>query len=352
MPGERTERATFKRHEDARKKGQAYQSQDLTGAAVVLGTFGALKAMGPAAQNKIADGMTVMLQNSDNNMAGPRDIASALSSGVGMLTSVLLPVFAASVLVGTAATLAQTRFLVSPAQLSPKWERISPVQGFKRLFSLRSFVEMVKSLLKMAIILFIIWTGVQGELPQIFQLFDVSLSAALSYIGGLTVNIGLRAGAAMLAIGIADYFYQWWEYERNLMMTKQEVKDEFKQTEGNPQIKSRIRNLQRRLSRMRMIKAVPNADVVIRNPTHYAVALKYDAKLGRAPVVLAKGVDTLALKIVEIAEQNHVYITENRPLARGLYQAVEVGAEIPAEFYKAVAEILAYIYRLRKAGRR
>lgn len=351
MPGERTEKASLKRREDERKKGHAFQSQDLTSAAILLGTFGTLKALGSSLSGTLENIVSGYLRRIPDLITGPKDMFALLASAVLAVASILVPVFAVSAAVSVALTLAQTRLLVTTANLSPKFERINPIKGIKQLLSLRSLVEMIKSLLKMTAILAIIVADVYPKLPQIEMLFDASLTAALSYIAGLAVDIGFKAGGVMLAIGVADFFYQWWEFERGIMMTKQELKDEYKEIEGNPQIKQHIRSLQRKAARMRMMQAVPKADVVVRNPTHYAVAIKYDAEKDRAPFVVAKGANAVALRIVDIAEKNGVYVTENKPLAQGLYKSTEVGSEIPIEFYKAVAGVLAYLYNLRRAGR-
>jgi flagellar biosynthetic protein FlhB len=282
---------------------------------------------------------------------GPRDLQDIFGSTFGILAGILVPIFAASVATSVAGSLAQTRFLFAPAQLTPKFERISFAKGVQKLLSPKSLVEMAKSLVKIVVILTIMWREIAPQLPQIVRLFDADLRQALGWAASLAVNVGFKAGAALLVIGIADYFYQWWSYERSIMMSKQEVRDEMKQTEGNPQIKARVRSLQRRMARMRMMQAVPQADVVVRNPTHFAVALKYDEKTGRAPFVVAKGAGNVALKIVEIAGANGVHVTENQPLAQALYRSVEIGSEIPSEFYRAVAEVLAYIYTMKRAGR-
>lgn len=351
MPGEKTEKASLKRHEDERRKGHAFQSQDLTSSVSLLGIFAALKFFGPRTENTLLNGMQTFLTMSGETIKTPGDLMGFFRIAVGAMLGILVPIFAISVTAAIAVTLMQTRFLLTPVQLIPKFERISIMQGVKKLFSTRTAVEMLKSLLKMGAIFGIIWADVYPNLPHIMELFDTSLAGSVSYIAGLVIDVGFKASGVMLAFGVADCFYQWWDFEHSIRMTKQETKEEFKETEGNPQTKSRIRGIQRKLSRMRMMQEVPKADVVIRNPTHYAIALKYDEKSKLAPIVVAKGADAVALKIVEIAEKNKVYITENKPLAQALYKSVEIGFEIPAEFYKAVAEVLARLYSLRRAGR-
>lgn len=351
MPGEKTEKASDKKRRDERKKGNIFQSQDLSSALVLLGVFGTLKALGPSFGSAIESGITEIYGHIDDTIAGPNDMRTLLGDILLLLAKVMLPLFAASIAVSMAATFAQTRFLVVPSQVAPKFERVSILQGFKKMFSLKSVVEMVKSLLKISLLIIVIFMDAYPQMSVAMRIFDAGLPTALSWISSLVIDVALKAGVVLLVIGVADYFFQWWDYERNIMMSKQEVKDEYKITEGNPEVKSHIRSIQRRMARMRMMQAVPQADVVVKNPTHFAVALQYRGETEKAPVVVAKGRDAVALRIIQVAEENGVFVTENRPLAQALYKSVEIGAEIPADFYKAVAEILAYLYKLKKAGR-
>ena len=352
MPGEKTEKASSKKRQDERKKGNIFQSQDLVSAAVLLAVFEVLNIMGTQFITTLENGTTQIFTHLTDKLEGAKDIGNIVSIAQNTLLSVAMPILAVALLAAVAVTFAQTRLLITPSQLIPKLDRLSPVQGFKKLFSLKSIVELVKSSLKVTLIVGIVYLTVEPQLAYALRLFDLSLSQSLVWIGGVIVDIGFKIAAALLLLGVADYFYQWWEYERKIKMSKQEVKEEFKQTEGNPEIKSRIRSLQRRMAKMRMMQAVPHADVIIRNPTHFAVALKYDDKVGVAPIVVAKGQDAVALKIVEIAEKNKIYVTENKPLAQALYKSVDIGDQIPTEFYKAVAEVLAYIYKMKQSGRK
>lgn len=318
---------------------------------ILLGVFGALKSLGLSFGSAVESGITEIYAHLDDIITGPNDMRALLVDTMTLLAKVLVPLFAASIAVSVAVTFAQTRFLIVPSQISPKFDRISILQGFKKMFSIKSVVEMVKSLLKISLLIAVIFSCVYPQMSTAVRIYDMGLPAAVSWIASLAIDVALKAGMVLLVVGVADYFFQWWDYERNIKMTKQEVKDEYKNTEGNPEIKSRVRSIQRRMARMRMMQAVPQADVVIKNPTHYAVALKYSGDSDKAPVVVAKGRDAVALRIIDVAEKNGVYVTENRPLAQALYKSVEIGAEIPADFYKAVAEILAYLYKLKKAGR-
>lgn len=351
MAGEKTEKATSKKREDERKKGHVFQSHDIVSALSAVCMFSTLKILGPSVSKKVTDGMTLLFRHSNEIITGPKDIGGMFQIVFNVWAAALIPLMIVLVVVNVAGTMAQTRLLVAPTQMKPDFSRLDPIKGFGRLFSLNAFVESFKSLLKMIVIAWVVYAEIQPEIHKVLLLFDTSLGDALTWTASLIIDVGMKASIAMLLIGAADYLYQWWSFERQMKMTKEEVKEEFKQTEGNPETKGRIRNVQRRMAQMRMMQRVPSADVVIRNPTHYAIALKYDVTKAKAPVVLAKGRDNIAFKIVEIAIQNGVSVTENRPLAQALYKSVEVGDEIPAEFYRAVAEVLAYIYRLKRAGR-
>jgi flagellar biosynthetic protein FlhB len=241
----------------------------------------------------------------------------------------------------------QVGFLFTMEPLKMKISKLDPIQGFKRIFSLRAIVELLKSILKIIIVGLVTFSVLWFQIDEILLLTDKSLGASLSSIGNLTVKMGLYASAALLFLAFLDYLYQRYDFERNIRMSKQDIKDEYKKTEGDPLIKSKIKQKQREMAMKRMMQEVPKADVVITNPTHYAVALKYEDEKMDAPVVIAKGVDYVALKIKELAKEHDVVTVENRPLARALYSQTEIGDAIPEEFFKAVAEILAYVYRLK-----
>lgn len=351
MAGEKTEQASQKKREDERKKGHIFQSQDIVTSASLISFFALLKIMGGTFSNQLTAGVKGLFSGISANIASSGDMKQRFLTIFVLSAEILIPIMVVAIAVSVIATMVQTRLLVNFGQMKPDFKRMSPIQGLSRIFSLKSLVELLKAILKVCAIGLVIFFEIRTRLIEIMLLFDMSLGNAFSWTAQMILDIGFKASAAMLVIGIADYFYQWWSYEKQIRMSKQELKDEFKQTEGNPETKGRIRNIQRKMAQTRMMQEVPKADMVIRNPTHYAVALKYDTSGKGAPLVVAKGQDNVALKIVEIAEKHKVYVTENKPLAQGLYKAVEIGDEIPAEFYKAVAEILAYIYRLRRAGR-
>lgn len=350
MPGEKTEKATPKRRKEQRKEGNVVQSQDIVGAVVLLCIFGTFRAMGREYLNQIASGMVHFFGGLNTDLSGG-GMQHQYLFVLSVCAGVLLPIFLINIFVSVAGTMAQTKLLFVPGAAKFKFSKLNPISGFKNLFSPKSFVEIIKSIVKIAIIGYIMYTEISSQLPHIYTLYQTNISVSIAWAAQLILDICFKGTIAFLIIGVVDYFYQWWDYERRIRMSKEDLKEEFKQTEGNPEIKGRIKNEQMRLARSRQMQAVPTADVVIRNPTHFAIALKYEKGKSKAPVVVAKGQNNVALKIVEIAAASRVHIVENIPLARALYKAVDVGDEIPEEFYKAVAEVLAYIYRLKRAGR-
>ena len=259
---------------------------------------------------------------------------------------ILAPLLGAVVLAGFAANALQVGLVLSGEPLSPKGSRLDPIAGIGRMFSMRSAVELVKGLAKTALIAYMVFAFLRAEYPVVVRLMGTDPGQIAAGIGGLMSRMLFRAGMAMLVIAAIDYGFQRYQHEKNLRMTKQEVKEDLKRSEGDPLVKSRIRQQQRQMARNRMMQQVPEADVVVTNPTHYAVALKYDADTMAAPVVLAKGQRLVAERIKEIARESRVPMVENVELARALYRSTEVGDEVPAALYLAVAEILAYVYRL------
>jgi flagellar biosynthetic protein FlhB len=246
---------------------------------------------------------------------------------------------------------AQVGILFTMETLKIKGDRINPLSGFKRIFSLRSAVELVKSIIKILIVGWVAYSYLKSKTDDVLKLIDTDLMDVLFFIGDAAFTVALRICMAMIILGFADYLYQRFDYEKSLKMTKQEVKEEYKQMEGNPEIKSKIKQKQRQISLKRMMQDIPKADVVITNPTHFAVALKYDAEKAAAPIVVAKGQDYIALRIKQIAAENRVQIVENKPLARTLYSTVDIGQAIPPDLYQAVAEILAFVYNLKNGGK-
>jgi len=349
VAGEKTEKATPKRKKDERKKGNVFLSKEVGTILTLLGTFFCLKLLMPSIINT--------LQACIKQYTGIAATTSELTfSNLGGLLMNLLIVFVKTAaipllvcgLIAIISTMFQTKMLFSSKAFSFKAERISPMKGLKRIFSMRSIVELIKSFLKICIVLYVIYAVIKSELLMMPQMMDMPLVQSLSKTGSIILSIITKAGITFIFVAGADYLYQWWQYEKNLRMTKQEIKDEYKQTEGDPQIKGRIRSMQQQRAKRRMMQSVPTADVVIRNPTHFAVAIKYDQSKSSSPRVIAKGADSLALRIVAVAEENDVYIMENKPLARALFESVDIDREIPERFYRAVAEVLAFVYSLKK----
>jgi flagellar biosynthetic protein FlhB len=260
---------------------------------------------------------------------------------------IIAPLFGVAMIVGLIVNFVQVGWKPSFKPLKPKFSRLNPIQGFKKLFSPRSLIELFKAMIKVAIISAIIYQYLSKEIENIFLLLDMSIMESVRYIGNLAINIGLKIGMFFIFMAVADYAYQRYEHEKSLKMTKEEVKEEHKMSEGNPQVKSKIRQKMREVSMRRMMQDIPKADVVITNPTHYAIAIQYDADVASAPIVLAKGVDYLAQRIKSVAQENEIQMVENRPLARALYQTVDIGQEVPPELYQAVAEVLAFVYGLK-----
>ncbi|ADR18670.1 flagellar biosynthesis protein FlhB [Calditerrivibrio nitroreducens] len=263
------------------------------------------------------------------------------------MAKVTLPLLFVLVFVAILANIVQFGVVFSSKVLELKWDRLNPISGFGRLFSKKSLFELLKSILKISLIGFAAFLIIKSKIPTILTLADADAVSSIHFLGKLIYEVSFKLAIIIMVIALIDFLYQRWQYYEDLKMTKQEVKEEFKQMEGDPLIKQRIRSMQREMARKRMMEEVPKADVVITNPTHYAVAIKYDMAKDRAPKVVAKGQRLIALKIREIASKNNVLIHEDPPLARTLYSSVEIGEEIPENLYKAVAEILAMVYRLK-----
>ena len=344
----KTEKATPKKRRDERKKGNVFFSNDAVSVAVLLAGFAVIRLTGPGVVARLdeflqyclglASGMggTALVEQLPE-LFGQFCLAFVLTAG---------PILGVAAAVGVAVTLFQTRMLLSLEPLKPKWSRLNPLQGVRRLFSLRSIIEAVKGILKIGLLLLMIYQFITGLLNLLAKYLYTDLLSAGAHLFDSGFQMVIRIMVAYLILAGADIFYQWWEYERNMRMSKQEIKEEFKQMEGDPQIKGKIKEMQRRMAQSRMMQQVPQADVVIRNPTHFAVALRYRAEQDPAPVVLAKGQDELALRIVQVAEEHHVSVVENVPLARALYASTELNQVIPPELYNAVAEVLVYLYRM------
>jgi len=349
---EKTEKATPKRRRDAREKGQVLKSMEVNSALILLAVFGAIDFMFSDLIEGCANVYKTFLEfNSALDFLFTYAELRKLGIEIALIFFKLIaPVLAVSLLVGLIANYGQVGFLFTDETLIPKLNRLNPIEGFKRIFSKRAIFELFKSVAKISIIAWVVWSELRTSIFQIHTLLNYDIKKAIQFIADKAFTIVYKAGLALVILAVLDYFYQWWEYEKSLRMSKQEIKEEYKQMEGDPQIRSKIREKQRRLGMRRMMQEIPNADVVITNPTHYAVALRYRQEEDEAPVVIAKGQDYLALKIKEIAKEHDIVIVENKPLAQALYKTTELGSTIPPELFQAVAEVLAFVYNLKRTS--
>ena len=341
---EKTEQPTNKRRKDAREEGNLFQSKDVVTVIMLFGVFYMMKLTLSTIYDVAKDCMIRFF----SAIGQESPFASSPHIYLYMAVAILkcsLPLLLISMLLGILAHGIQTRFNITFIPLRPKFSKFNPINGIKKMFGIKKLVDLVKNLIKISILLVLLAVLVQEDIRQIARMLDMNISTAAVITMELVFELVKEVCMAFLVVAFFDYLYQKWDYEQNLKMTKQEVKEEFKNTEGNPEIKGRIRSIQRQMALSRMMQKVPEADVIVRNPTHFAVALKYDPDKNGAPVVLAKGQDLVALRIIKVGEENRVAILENRPLARALYESCELDREIPAEFYGAVAEILVYIYK-------
>jgi len=345
----KTEKASPHRRMEARKKGNVFQSKDLISGTTVLLCFVALRFFAGNMLERFSRilGDFISLGHGIGEFTIP--VAGKIITDIAINIFILaLPILLVAMALGFIMSVSQTRFIFTTEQLTPKFSRLNPVEGFKKMFSLKALVELIKSIIKVTVIIYIVYTVINSKLYQIPMLINADINAGIAWIGQAVCDVALYAGIGMMVIGVLDFLYQWWEHERSLMMSKQEVIDELKQLEGNPQVKSRIRSIREKAARQRMMAGVKTADVVIRNPEHFAVALKYDPGINIAPVVIAKGVDYLAMRIVKEAEKYNIAAVEDPPLARSLYASVEIGQEIPEEFWYAVRDIIWHLYEIKK----
>ncbi len=346
----KTEQATPKKRRDERKKGNVFLSKDANAVASLLAGFFVLKLIAPMMTRNLYGFYEYCMYYAKTLGVGQVQLVFSELAVTGMITFLKTCglLMATSIVIAIIVTFAQTKMLVSPESMKPKFNRINPLQGFKKLFSMRGIVEALKGLIKISILLYIMFRFLKGMVNDFFQYVNLDITQACNHLFQSTFSMVLQILIAFVAVAALDFLYQWWDYEQKLKMTKQEVKDEYKQIEGDPKIKAKIKENQRKLAQSRMMQQVPEADVVIRNPEHVAIALRYKLNEDVAPVVLAKGLDSLALRIVAVAEEHNIPTVENVPLARALYGSVEIGQAIPAEFYTAVADVLVYLYRIGK----
>lgn len=343
----KTEDASPKKLEEARKKGQVAQSKELNTWIMLLAATLLIGVSSNSLFSEFREFLKVYIEQPHLMASGPGGIGSVLANAtVKMLGLIALPmiILFVSALVGP---MAQVGFLVAPEVLKFDFSKVSIMKGFARLFSMRSVIEFVKGILKISVIGIVGYTLVHPYIGAIEHTMDQSVGVMLENLHAMTMRMMIGILVALLIISIADVLYQRWEFGKQMRMTKQEVKDEYKQTEGDPYIKGKLKQLRFEKARQRMMQAVPKADVIITNPTHFAVALKYDTDAMDAPMVIAKGTDNVAFRIREIAKENNIEIVENPPLARTLYADVELDHPIPPELFKAVAEVISYVFKKR-----
>lgn len=347
--GEKTEQPTSRKKSKAREEGQVAKSQEVGTAFLFLAAFFSLRYFAAGMIGKLMDLFYF-------NLAQIKDYQQIFTEGYlskyfaflfGQAILVSMPLFVVAMVIGLITNLAQVGWHPTTKPLKLKLSKLNPLKGFKRLFSFRSILTLFKSLAKFFIVIYVMYNMLKDEISKLLLLIDMPFMSGMEFIGNLAVDLGLKVGVLFLFIAAADFAYTKYKHNKDLKMSKQEVKDEHKNIEGDPRIKSKQKQRMMQASMRRMMQEVPSADVIITNPTHLAVAIKYDKSKSLAPIVVAKGADFLAQKIREKASENGIEIVENKPVARALYNAVDIGMEIPAELYQAVAEILAFVYKLK-----
>lgn len=344
---EKTEQATPKKREEARKKGQVAKSKELSSIAVLAAATAYLFFQAEAHARTLGHFLKRTFLDIPAVASEKLPLAEYASHSVMSVLQLILPIMLVLFIVALLANMLQTGFVLSVDPLTPKASKLDPVAGLKRILSKRSLVELAKSIAKLVIVGWAAASTLKGAFDRLIPLIYQETPQIMGALGQESLNVLIKCCWVILLLALLDFFYQRWEHEENLKMTKQEVKDEHKQTDGDPHVKSRIRSIQRESAQKRMMEEVPKADVVITNPTRLAVALRYDPGKALAPVVVAKGARKIAARIRDLAKQHDIPLVENRPLAQNLYN-LEIGQEIPAETYQAVAEILAYVYGLKQ----
>ncbi|MBQ9365473.1 MAG: flagellar biosynthesis protein FlhB [Schwartzia sp.] len=343
--GEKTEDPTAKRQSDARAEGNIPRSQELSSTFVLLAGFWSLKVFGGYIYNEITVYFTY-IYNHLNTTVDTETVMRLFLGIIILLGKTAFPILLIIMIFGLSVSLYQVgiNFTTKPLELKFSW--LNPINGFGRIFSKKSLVELLKSILKIIIIGYFIYSYLKDQILQMPKLLYLDINASLPLISDIILTLAFKVIGVIFVLSVFDYAYQKWDHFQSLKMSKDEVKEEFKQQEGDPQIKGKIKQKQRQMAMARMMQEVPKADVIVTNPTHFAVALKYQKGM-KAPEVIAKGQDYVAQRIKDVAREAGVAIVEDKPLARALYAAVEIGEMVPPELYKSVAEVLAYVYRLK-----
>jgi len=346
--GEKTEKATPKKREDERKKGRLAKSQDVNTALLLLFSFIILAAFGSFMGNQMMGMYKDTFTNFIHWEVTSDSVRRVFLDVLMTFFYIIGPIMLVSLIISIVANLLQVGFLFTTEPLKFDLKKLDPIKGAKRIFSIRALVELLKSFLKISLIGTITFTVIWFFKDEILMLAFKTPETAVAFFGQVTIVMGVAATIALMFLAVLDYMYQKYDFEKNIRMSKQDIKDEHKNIEGDPLIKSKLREQQRQIAMRRMMEEVPHADVVITNPTHYALAIKYDESFTDAPYIVAKGKDAIALNIIHIAKEHGVMTVENKPLARALYAQVDIDETIPEQFFQAVAEVLAYVYSLEK----
>ena len=344
---EKTEKATPKKRRDQRKEGNVLQSKEIVTAASVLGIFTAMRLLAEFMVKNVLNYSADVLEHAGVYELNADTIMPLVVDVVTVVVIVVAPICLTAMILGIIPTVAQTRGLFTMKACAPKFSRLNPLEGIKKLFSMQAVVGILKGLIEVIVVGVLVYNEISDRLPRIIALSGAGLMQGIAYAALSIYDVVMLICIMLVFVAAGDFLFQWWQFEKKLKMSKQEVKEEYKQMEGDPQIKSKIKQRQQQMAQRRMMQDVPSADVVVRNPTHYAIALKYDQDENKAPVVVAKGADYLAKRIIDIAENHDVMCIENPTLARALYSQVDLGREIPIELYDAVAEVLLIVYKAK-----
>lgn len=345
--GEKTEPASPKKRQESRQKGQVAKSMELPAAFILFFTFLSFMIFGGYMKEHLMQLFRSVFYDYLLWDLTIENVTVLLKTLFVQSMLLMIPIFLVTMVVAVFSNYLQIGFLFTGDPLMMKFSKLNPIEGAKKIFSMRTLVDFGKSVLKMSMIGYVVYSSLWGEKSHLLDLASLPLENVFLFTASVTLKLGIKIGLVLIVLAIFDYMFQKYEFEKSIRMSKQDIKDEYKKTEGDPLIKGKIREKQRRMALQRMMQEVPKADVIITNPTHFAVAIKYDAKNMQAPTVIAKGTDYMALKIKQIAKEHSIITMENKPLARALYAEVEIGDAIPAEMFQAVAEVLAYVYKMK-----
>ena len=344
---EKTERASTRRRNKAREEGQVAKSVELNAAAVLCLGFTTIYMMGPFIAEHTMAIMRHVMANAPTIAIQDPTFVKIFGDSMMKFFIILGPLFGFLTITAIAVNMLQVGFKITPKSIEPKLDKLDLVKGAKNILSMKSLVKLIKDTTKLTVIGLVAYKSIEGDFDSFFLLPDMSITQFATIMGKVTLILALKMGAIIFVIAVLDFAYQKYEFEKSIRMSKQDIKDEYKDTEGSPQLKARIRQVQREMAQNRMMHAVPMADVVVTNPTHIAVALKYNPDEMDAPFVLAKGERKIAQKIKELAKEYNIPVVEDKPLARALFKLCNIGDIVPANLFKAVAEVLAYVYKLK-----